>query len=51
MDKQQREDLAEANAIIDFRNQGMTWKHWAIVVAVTVVAYVFFTGLKTIFNW
>ncbi len=43
--------ITEADAIIEFREREMTWKHWAILAVVNLVAYIFFTGLATIFRW
>lgn len=36
-------DIDEANQIIDFRERTMTWKHWAIIAAVNLVVFGFFS--------
>ena len=51
MNKQQKEDLAEANAILDFRERTLGVKDWAIIAAVGFVSYVFFVGLAQVFGW
>ncbi len=37
--------ITEADAIIEFREREMTWKHWAILAAVGMFTYWFFSTI------
>ena len=51
MNKQERDERAENNALLDFRESRMTWKQFAWFVLAMWATYVFFVGLTTIFGW
>ena len=51
MNKQERTQRTEDEAMLDFQRSQLTWKTWAIVAAVNAVAYVFFVGFAKIFGW